>query len=66
LFGAWGNAFGSVPSGGSSTYTFNAGVFGNHTYDFSSWGSTVFGILSACVQITCGFIGIKIATLGHG
>ena len=65
LFGMWGNAFGSVPSGGSSTYTFNAGVFGNHTYDFSSWGSTVFGILSACVQIACGFIGVKIATLGH-
>ena len=66
LFALWGGAFGSVPSGGSSTYTFNAGVFGNHTYDFSSWGSTVFGVLSAVVQIACGFIAVKIATLGRG
>jgi|GEM_PF-3130741 len=65
LFGLWGSSFGSVPSGGSSTYTFNAGVFGNHTYDFSSWGSTVFGLLSGIVQIACGFVAVKIATLGH-
>jgi hypothetical protein len=61
----WGSSFGSVPSGGSSTYTFNAGVFGNHTYDVSSWGSTVFGLLSGIVQIACGFVAVKIATLGH-
>ena len=65
LFGLWGSSFGSVPSGGSSSYTFNAGVFGNHTYDFSSWGSTVFGLLSGIVQIACGFVAVKIATLGH-
>ena len=66
LFGLWGNAFGNVPTGGSSSYTFNAGVFGNHTYDFSSWGSTVFGCLSGLVQISCAFVAIKIATLGKG
>jgi hypothetical protein len=63
LFALWGNSFGSPGSGGSSTYTFNAGVFGNHTYDFSTWGSTVFGLLSGLVQISCGFVGVKIACL---
>ena len=63
LFGLWGNAFGSPGSGGSSTYTFNAGSLGTHTYDFSSWGSTVFGLLSGLVQISCGLVGIKIACL---
>jgi len=66
LFGLWGNAFGSPGSGGSSTYTFNAGSLGTHTYDFSSWGSTVFGLLSGLVQITCGFVAVKIATIKGG
>jgi hypothetical protein len=65
LFGLWGSAMGSGPSGGSSTYTFNAGVFGEHTYDFSSWGSTVFGLLSGLVQLSCGFVALRIACLGH-
>jgi hypothetical protein len=66
LFGLWGNAFGSPGSGGGSTYTFNAGSLGTHTYDFSSWGSTVFGLLSGLVQITCGFVAVKIATIKGG
>jgi hypothetical protein len=66
LFGLWGNAFGSPGSGGGSTYTFNAGSLGTHTYDFSSWGSTVFGLLSGLVQIMCGFVAVKIATVKGG
>jgi hypothetical protein len=66
LFGLWGSAFGSPGSGGGSTYTFNAGSLGTHTYDFSSWGSTVFGLLSGLIQITCGFVAVKIATVKGG
>jgi hypothetical protein len=66
LFGLWGSAFGSPGSGGGSSYTFNAGSLGTHTYDFSSWGSTVFGLLSGLIQITCGFVAVKIATVKGG
>ena len=63
VFALWGNSFGGTPTGGGSSYTFDAGVFGTHTYDFSTWGSTVFGCLSGLVQIACGLVGVKIATI---
>ncbi len=56
---------GSVPSGGSSVISFNAGVFGSHSVDFSTWPSSVFSILSGLVMVACSFVAIKIVTLKH-
>jgi hypothetical protein len=55
----------NIPSGGSSTITFNGGRFGTHTYDFSSWGS-ILNTLKAILLIIFSIIWVKIVCLKGG
>ncbi len=56
--------FSGVPTGGTSSISFNAGVFGNHTYDFSSaaWVS-VLSVIRAVILIIFGYAAVRIVIL---
>lgn len=65
LFSVAGNFLNSVPAGGSPIITFEAGSFGYHTYDFSSWGA-ILTTLRSLVLIIFSACGVKIVTLKGG
>lgn len=65
LFSLPSQMIGTIPGGGTSIVTFSGGRFGNHTYDFSTWGS-ILTTLKALVMVICGISAVKIVTLKGG
>lgn len=65
LFSLPSEMLGSIPSGGTSTYTFNGGRYGSHTFDFSSYAS-VFVFVKSLVLILFSWCAVKIVTLKGG
>jgi hypothetical protein len=58
--------FNNVPSGGGSSYSFSAGVFGNHTFDFATaFPAIVWSILSSVTFAVCSYVAIRIVILKH-
>lgn len=66
IFGLPSAFFGGIPGGGSSTISFNAGVYGQHTYDFATWPAVIFSVVSGCVLLACGYVSVKIITIKGG
>lgn len=54
--------FGSVPTGGSSIIEFNAGIYGQHSYDFASWGPLL-TVLRGLILIIFSFLAIRVVVL---
>lgn len=65
LYGLIAGFFGGVPFGGSSVYSFNGGVFGNHSYDFASWGSVMI-LLRGLTLVAFGAASLRIIFLKGG
>lgn len=65
IFALPGQMFGSIPGGGSSTFSFTAGRFGSFTYDFASWGN-ILEVLRSLYLICMTVCGIRIVTKGDG
>jgi hypothetical protein len=65
LFALPGQFFASMPSGGSSVFSFSTPHWGTHSYDFASWGS-VTTTLRAVFLIIFGWVAIRIVTKGGG
>lgn len=65
LYGLMGSFFTSVPNSGSSIVSFDGGVYGSHSYDFSSW-SSIMSVIKAFVLITFAAISLKIIFLKGG
>lgn len=64
LFGLIGNFFGSVPTGNySSSVSFNGGVFGSHTYDFSTQYAGIINTLKGLILLIFSYISIRILVL---
>lgn len=54
-----------IPGGGTSVMSFNAGVFGSHSYDFSTWSGNVILILRSVFLVIFSFIAIRVVVLKH-
>jgi hypothetical protein len=54
------------PSGGDPVISFNAGVYGSHSYSFASWGSALYNVIKGIVLVICSWVAIKIVTKGGG
>jgi len=54
-----------LPSGGSSTMSFNGGRFGNHTFDFATF-SSLWTTLKTIILVLFGWFSIRIVTLKGG
>lgn len=65
LYGLIAGFFSGVPAGGSSVYSFNGGVFGNHSYDFASWGS-IMTLLRGLTLVAFGAASLRIIFLKGG
>lgn len=65
LYGLIAGFFSGVPAGGSSVYSFSGGVFGNHSYDFASWGS-VMTLLRGLTLVAFGAASLRIIFLKGG
>lgn len=63
LYGLIGKFFKPTIGGGSSVFSFNAGKFGNHSYDFSSWGG-IMSLLRGLVIIAFGAVAMRILFKG--
>lgn len=57
--------FGNIPGGGTSTFNFAFGRFGNHTFDLSSYGAAI-SVLRTLFLIIFSIIGFKIIALKGG
>lgn len=65
LYGLIGGFFGSAPLSGNSVYSFSAGSFGNHSYDFASW-SSILTLLRGLVLVAFAAASIRIVLLKGG
>lgn len=65
LFGLVGGFFGGAPTGGSSVVSFNGGVYGTHSYDFSSW-SSIMSVIKGIILVMFAAASIKIIFLKGG
>ena len=65
LYGLMGGFFSGVPNSGISTISFNGGVYGSHSFDFSSWGS-ILTVIKALVLIIFAAMSMKIIFLKGG
>lgn len=54
------------PAGGNPVISFNGGVYGQHSYDFSTWGSGIFNVIKGIVLVICSWVAIRIVTKGGG
>lgn len=55
----------AIPTGGSSTMSFNGGKFGTHTFDFASF-SNVFIFIRSLFLVACSWVAVRIITKGGG
>lgn len=65
LFGLVGGFFGGAPTGGSSVVSFNGGVYGTHSYDFSSW-SSIMSVIKGIILVMFAAASMKIIFLKGG
>lgn len=64
LFSFYSPAF-SVPDSSDSVVSFNAGVYGSHSFDFASW-SSLYPYIRALVMVVFSFVAVKIIILKGG
>lgn len=65
LYGLVGGFFRGAPTGGSSVVSFNGGVYGTHSYDFSSWVS-IMSVIKGIVLVMFAAASIRIIFLKGG
>jgi len=63
LFSIPGQFSSSIPTGGTSTMSFDGGRFGQHTFDFSTF-STVFAVVKSLFLIICSWVSLRIISKG--